>query len=113
MAGAVLSIHDLTLTMKSFDGEAHVLNGIDLEVRRGEIWRLVGESGRGKPLTGLSIWRLVPPAGARGARRSRRSPAQTDRGWRPRCSGGWAFPMPRPGSTVTLMNSRVGCASAC
>lgn len=72
MAGAVLSIHDLTLTMKSFDGEAHVLNGIDLEVRRGEIWRLVGESGRGKPLTGLSIWRLVPPAGARGAVQHRR-----------------------------------------
>ncbi|NDW47887.1 ABC transporter ATP-binding protein [Ruegeria sp. PrR005] len=68
MAGALLSIRDLHLTMKSFDGEAHVLNGIDLEVRRGEIWGLVGESGCGKSLTGLSISRLVPSPPARYAR---------------------------------------------
>lgn len=61
----LLSIRDLHLTMKSFDGEAHVLNGIDLTVRRGEIWGLVGESGCGKSLTGLSISRLVPSPPAR------------------------------------------------
>ncbi len=60
----LLSIRDLHLTMTSFDGSAHVLNGINLDVRRGEIWGLVGESGCGKSVTGLSISRLVasPPA---------------------------------------------------
>lgn len=49
--------------MRTFDGNAHVLNGIDLSVERGEIWGLVGESGCGKSLTGLSVSRLVscPP----------------------------------------------------
>jgi ABC-type dipeptide/oligopeptide/nickel transport system ATPase component len=60
MTGPLLSIRDLHLTMTSFDGAAHVLNGIDLTVQRGEIWGLVGESGCGKSLTGLSISRLVP-----------------------------------------------------
>lgn len=60
MTEPLLSIRDLHLSMTSFDGAAHVLNGIDLTVRRGEIWGLVGESGCGKSLTGLSISRLVP-----------------------------------------------------
>jgi oligopeptide/dipeptide ABC transporter ATP-binding protein len=57
---ALLDIRDLHLTMTTFDGVAHVLNGVALSVRRGEIWGLVGESGCGKSLTGLSISRLVP-----------------------------------------------------
>ena len=59
----LLEIRDLHLAMRSFDGEAHVLNGIDLTLRRGEIWGMVGETGCGKSLTGLSISRLVaaPP----------------------------------------------------
>jgi peptide/nickel transport system ATP-binding protein len=56
----LLAIRNLHLAMRSFDGEAHVLNGIDLTVRRGEIWGVVGETGCGKSLTGLSISRLVP-----------------------------------------------------
>jgi oligopeptide/dipeptide ABC transporter ATP-binding protein len=60
---ALLDIRDLHLSMRSFDGEAHVLNGINLTVERGEIWGIVGETGCGKSLTGLSISRLVatPP----------------------------------------------------
>jgi peptide/nickel transport system ATP-binding protein len=56
----LLQVRNLHLAMHSFDGEAHVLNGIDLTVRRGEIWGVVGETGCGKSLTGLSISRLVP-----------------------------------------------------
>ena len=50
--------------MSSFEGRARVLNGINLTVNRGEIWGLVGESGCGKSLTGLSVSRLqsTPPA---------------------------------------------------
>lgn len=63
-AMALLHIHDLHLAMRSFEGEAHVLNGVELQVDRGEIWGLAGETGCGKSLTGLSVSRLVatPPA---------------------------------------------------
>jgi peptide/nickel transport system ATP-binding protein len=57
---AFLDIENLHLTMSTFDGTAHVLNGVDLSVERGEIWGLVGETGCGKSLTGLSVSRLVP-----------------------------------------------------
>jgi oligopeptide/dipeptide ABC transporter ATP-binding protein len=57
---ALLEIRDLHLHMSSYEGSAHVLNGITLTVNRGEIWGLVGESGCGKSLTGLSISRLSP-----------------------------------------------------
>lgn len=57
---ALLEIRDLHLEMSSFDGRARVLNGINLTVGRGEIWGLVGESGCGKSLTGLSVSRLQP-----------------------------------------------------
>ena len=60
MTQPLLSIRDLHLRMSSFDGRAHVLNGINLTVNRGEIWGLVGESGCGKSLTGLSVSRLQP-----------------------------------------------------
>jgi oligopeptide/dipeptide ABC transporter ATP-binding protein len=67
---ALLEISGLHLGMVSFEGEARVLNGIDLAIRRGEIWGVVGETGCGKSLTGLSVSRLVPspPARYRGGR---------------------------------------------
>ena len=64
----LLEIRDLHLWMRSFEGEAHVLNGIDLQVQRGEVWGVVGETGCGKSLTGLSVSRLVPtPPGRYGS----------------------------------------------
>ncbi len=57
---ALLEIRDLHLSMRSYDGEARVLNGIDLTLERGQIRGLVGETGCGKSLTGLSVSRLVP-----------------------------------------------------
>ncbi|WP_207802437.1 ABC transporter ATP-binding protein [Rhodovulum sp. BSW8] len=56
----LLEIRDLHLTMASRDGPAQVLTGVALRIARGEIWGLVGESGCGKTLTGLSVPRLVP-----------------------------------------------------
>src|SRR3989442_11383762 len=39
------------------------VDGIDVEVGRGEIFCLVGESGWGKTTTGKGILKLVPPTG--------------------------------------------------
>jgi len=60
----LLHIDHLHLAMRSFDGEAHVLNGVELKVDKGEIWGLAGETGCGKSVTGLSVSRLLstPPA---------------------------------------------------
>ncbi|MBL8587785.1 MAG: ABC transporter ATP-binding protein [Methylobacteriaceae bacterium] len=61
---ALVEIDELHLTMTSYDGAAHVLAGVSLSLERGEIWGLVGETGCGKSLTGLTLSRLVasPPA---------------------------------------------------
>jgi peptide/nickel transport system ATP-binding protein len=64
-AGApVLEIRDLRLTMPTFEGDAKVLKGIDLELARGDVLGLVGETGCGKSMTALAALRLVesPPA---------------------------------------------------
>lgn len=57
---ALLEISNLHLSLSTFEGEAKILNGIDLTVESGEICGIVGETGCGKSLTGLSVSRLVP-----------------------------------------------------
>lgn len=58
----LLDIRNLNLAMRSFEGETHILKGINLKIERGEIWGMVGETGSGKSLTGLSISRLISPS---------------------------------------------------
>ena len=57
---SLLEINGLRLAMRSFDGETEVLRGVDLAVGENAIAGVVGETGSGKSLTGLSISRLVP-----------------------------------------------------
>lgn len=55
----VLSIEDLHVRIRQFEGEAHILNGINLHLRSGERVALVGESGCGKTSTALMAMGLM------------------------------------------------------
>ena len=55
-----LRIEDLRLVFHTYAGEVKALDGIRLEVKKGEILGLVGESGCGKSVTALAIAGLLP-----------------------------------------------------
>jgi len=57
---AVLEVRDLRTVFRSEAGTATAVDGVDLTVGRGETLALVGESGCGKSMTGLSLLRIVP-----------------------------------------------------
>ncbi|MGE0449508.1 MAG: ABC transporter ATP-binding protein [Vicinamibacterales bacterium] len=56
----LLSIRGLRTHFDTEAGVAKAVDGIDLDVRPGEVLGLVGESGSGKSVTALSVLRLVP-----------------------------------------------------
>lgn len=59
----LLSIRNLHTYFYTEDGVVKALNGVNLDIKRGECLGLVGESGSGKSVTALSILRLIqePP----------------------------------------------------
>jgi peptide/nickel transport system ATP-binding protein len=59
----LLDVHGLRTSFHTTDGVVRAVDGIDFQVRRGEVMGLVGESGCGKSVTSLSIMRLVAPPG--------------------------------------------------
>jgi peptide/nickel transport system ATP-binding protein len=59
----VLKISHLKTVLDTASGTVRAVDGIDLELRPGECFALVGESGCGKSMTALSIMRLLPEAG--------------------------------------------------
>jgi peptide/nickel transport system ATP-binding protein len=63
MSDVVLRVAGLRTHFASKAGVVKAVDGVDLEVRRGEVLGLVGESGSGKSVTALSIMRLVDPPG--------------------------------------------------
>jgi peptide/nickel transport system ATP-binding protein len=63
MSGPLLSIRDLRVEFATPHGVARVLVGVDLDVDRGEVVGLVGESGCGKSVTALAVLRLLRAPG--------------------------------------------------
>lgn len=57
---AILDIINLKVHFKIFEGEAQVLNGVDLHVDQGETVSLVGETGCGKSVTIKTVLRILP-----------------------------------------------------
>ena len=56
----LLQIRDLKVQFNSLRGTVKALDGVNLTVREKEIIGLVGESGCGKTITGLSVLQLLP-----------------------------------------------------
>jgi peptide/nickel transport system ATP-binding protein len=56
----LLSVRGLRTHLRTADGVVRAVDGVDFDIRRGETFGLVGESGCGKSMTALSILRLVP-----------------------------------------------------
>ncbi|WHZ38158.1 ABC transporter ATP-binding protein [Sagittula sp. MA-2] len=55
-----LKIEDLRIALPKGSDRPYALDGLSLEVKRGEVVCLVGESGSGKSLTAGAIMRLLP-----------------------------------------------------
>src|ERR1700728_2396627 len=60
----VLQISDLSTHIQLTKSVVHAVGNVDLSIAPGEALGLVGESGCGKSMTGLSIMALLPPGGS-------------------------------------------------
>jgi oligopeptide/dipeptide ABC transporter ATP-binding protein len=56
----VLRIEELYIEFEMPNGRLKAINGISLDVMPGEIFGIVGETGCGKSITGLSVMQLLP-----------------------------------------------------
>src|ERR1700745_1813498 len=56
----LLQIKGLRTYFYTESGVAKAVDGVDFDIRRGEVLGLVGESGSGKSVTALSVLRLIP-----------------------------------------------------
>jgi peptide/nickel transport system ATP-binding protein len=59
----LLTVQNLRTVLDTAGGKVRAVDGIDFDLRAGECFALVGESGCGKSMTALSLMRLLPEAG--------------------------------------------------
>ena len=59
----MLEIKDLKTNFNTYDGVVKALNGVNLTIKDGEIFGLVGETGSGKSVTCYSALKLLPKTG--------------------------------------------------
>ncbi len=64
-ASPLVVLDDLRVSFTSGGKTIKAVNGVDLEVKRGEVVALIGESGSGKCVTLRALMRLHPPAQSR------------------------------------------------
>lgn len=60
MGDKLLEIENLHVEYHTDDARVFAVNGIDLDIGKGETLGLVGETGAGKTTTALSILKLLP-----------------------------------------------------
>ena len=63
MNNVLLAVENLHVHFNTYAGKVHAVNGMIFDVRRSEIFGLVGESGCGKSVTGLAILNMIPQGG--------------------------------------------------
>ena len=63
MNDILLRIRDLKVSFRTTGGTLRAVDGVNLDLSKGEVLGLVGESGGGKSMVGLSILRLIPEGG--------------------------------------------------
>lgn len=62
--GTILSVTDLRVAYQQAEGaDIEVVHGVSLDVRRGEVHGLIGESGSGKTQTAFGVLGLLPRGG--------------------------------------------------
>jgi len=59
----LLEVNNLTVHFHTDRGVVQALDGADLEVKKGEVVGLIGESGCGKTTMARSVLRVLPPGG--------------------------------------------------
>lgn len=59
----ILSLRGLSTSFNTYDGVVRAVQGVDLDVIRGECLGVVGESGSGKSVTFASVMGLIKPPG--------------------------------------------------
>ncbi len=59
MGDVILSVENLTVDFYTYEGVLHVLDGVNFQIKKGEIFGVVGESGCGKSVTSRLIMGLI------------------------------------------------------
>jgi oligopeptide/dipeptide ABC transporter ATP-binding protein len=59
-SAALLTVENLEVRFRAVDGVVVALDGVDLQVREGEVFGLIGETGAGKSLTAWAAMGVLP-----------------------------------------------------